>query len=76
MKTNQILILAGVGIVAYMWWKKSQTTSSFANIGGSGSLRGGGGDGCAQRVCRKCGVTTNMVSDGMGDCKCPEGIDC
>ena len=52
MKTNQILILAGVGIVAYMWWKKSQTTSSFANIGGSGSLRGGGGDGCAQRVCR------------------------
>jgi len=32
-KTQQILLFAGVGILAYMWWKKSQ---NFSGASGNG----------------------------------------
>ncbi len=72
-KTQKILIIAGIGVVAYMWWKKSQETSSFSNATAGGRYGRVGGD-CGQRVCRSCGVTTSMVSDGAGGCKCPDYV--
>ena len=57
-----------------MCWKKSKTTSSFSNATSRTRRSRVGGD-CSQRVCRSCGVTTSMVSDGSGGCKCPDYVN-
>tara|TARA_R110002020_G_scaffold185953_7_gene383850 strand:- start:335 stop:502 length:168 start_codon:yes stop_codon:yes gene_type:complete len=31
-KTQQILLIAGVGVIAYMLWKKREENSSFSNV--------------------------------------------
>jgi hypothetical protein len=34
-KTQKILLFVGVGVVAYLWWKKREETSEFSNIRGN-----------------------------------------
>tara|TARA_R110002020_G_scaffold185953_7_gene383851 strand:- start:514 stop:741 length:228 start_codon:yes stop_codon:yes gene_type:complete len=46
-KTQQILLLAGVGIIAYMLWKKREETSEF--VGGARKLSVGG---CVSPKCK------------------------
>ncbi len=73
-KTQQILLFAGVGILAYMWWKKNQEKSSFDAydyaVGGKKS---------SNRLCedivvydcpKRHGLPTNLITYS-GGCGCP-----
>jgi len=66
-KTQQILLFAGVGILAYMCWKKYQETSEFSEISGRDRRR--------KRRQRRSGNLTpalvcNCPNDPQPECNC------
>ena len=66
-KTQQILLFAGIGVVGYMIWKRSQGTSEFSNAGGWGRYRRlkKAEDRFYRGCCKACTVGCS------GECGCP-----
>ena len=81
-ETKHFLIIAGVGIIVYMWWKKNQETtmveigegeSGFSNIGGRRKRRKY--DKQVQEMCTYCS-NHNCIPTGCNCiCGCP-GPNC
>mgnify|MGYP003646328607 CR=1 FL=1 len=77
-KTQQILLIAGVGIVAYMIWKQRQETSSFSNVDAY-DYAIGGRRATQKRKCedivvydcpKRMGQPTHLITTSVG-CTCP-----
>ena len=67
-KTQQILLFSGVGIIAYMWWKKNQEKSSFDAYNyaiGRSSMKNGDSHNCTQYG------ADCYWNEHYGACKCP-----
>ena len=75
-KTQKILLFVGIGIVAYMWWKKNQETSEFSNARGrklkrirsTGRTEQGWGHPSFIKVCEDAGGTYSGDTQGNGNC--------
>ena len=85
-KTQKILLFAGVGVVAYLWWKNRKDT-----INGNGATGGikppivneeaknsnasGSGGNCSNIIRYDCvgrmGIPTTLVPTPQGRCMCP-----
>ena len=61
-KTQKILLFVGVGVVAYLWWRKSQE-NNFTNAGGNGER-----DTADFAFCRKCNCN-QFTCRGCDKCK-------
>jgi hypothetical protein len=66
-KTQKILLFVGVGVVAYLWWKKREETSKFSALSGRDRRR--------KRRARRRGdfqeaIVCNCPNDPKPECNC------